>query len=259
MKTSLLAYATAPEFSNWLDNERATVLVPVGALEQHGPHLPLGTDSLLATAVSLGAAERTGAKVAQTLNYGYKSQQKSGGGNHLRGTLSLDADNLIGITRDITRSFLQQGVRNLVFVNGHYENYQFLYEGVDLALRDLGLSDPAGPSVLLLSYWDYVSESTLATVYPQGFPGWDIEHGGVLETSLMLHLHPELVHLDEAVDHDPALLPRFDRLPVVPERTPHTGALSAPSGSTAQNGRLLFEQTVADLATDLSTELGLER
>ena len=259
MKTSLLAHATAPEFSNWLDNERATVLVPVGALEQHGPHLPLGTDSLLATAVSLGAAERTGAKVAQTLNYGYKSQQKSGGGNHLRGTLSLDADNLIGISRDITRSFLQQGVRNLVFVNGHYENYQFLYEGVDLALRDLGLSDPAGPSVLLLSYWDYVSESTLATVYPQGFPGWDIEHGGVLETSLMLHLHPELVHLDEAVDHDPALLPRFDRLPVVPERTPHTGALSAPSGSTAQKGRLLFEQTVADLATDLSTELGLER
>lgn len=259
MKTSLLAHATAPEFSNWLDNERATVLVPVGALEQHGPHLPLGTDSLLATAVSLGAAERTGAKVAQTLNYGYKSQQKSGGGNHLRGTLSLDADNLIGLTRDITRSFLQQGVRNLVFVNGHYENYQFLYEGVDLALRDLGLSDPAGPSVLLLSYWDYVSESTLATVYPQGFPGWDIEHGGVLETSLMLHLHPELVHLDEAVDHDPALLPRFDRLPVVPERTPHTGALSAPSGSTAQKGRLLFEQTVADLATDLSTELGLER
>ena len=259
MKTSLLAHATAPEFSNWLDNERATVLVPVGALEQHGPHLPMGTDSLLATAVSLGAAERTGAKVAQTLNYGYKSQQKSGGGNHLRGTLSLDADNLIGITRDITRSFLQQGVRNLVFVNGHYENYQFLYEGVDLALRDLGLSDPAGPSVLLLSYWDYVSESTLATVYPQGFPGWDIEHGGVLETSLMLHLHPELVHLDEAVDHDPALLPRFDRLPVVPERTPHTGALSAPSGSTAQKGRLLFEQTVADLATDLSTELGLER
>ena len=259
MKTSLLAHATAPEFSNWLDNERATVLVPVGALEQHGPHLPLGTDSLLATAVSLGAAERTGAKVAQTLNYGYKSQQKSGGGNHLRGTLSLDADSLIGITRDITRSFLQQGVRNLVFVNGHYENYQFLYEGVDLALRELGLSDPAGPSVLLLSYWDYVSESTLATVYPQGFPGWDIEHGGVLETSLMLHLHPELVHMDEAVEHDPALLPRFDRLPVVPERTPDTGALSAPSGSTAQKGRLLFEQTVADLATDLSTELGLER
>jgi len=259
VKTSLLAHATAPEFSNWLDNERATVLVPVGALEQHGPHLPLGTDSLLATAVSLGAAERTGAKVAQTLNYGYKSQQKSGGGNHLRGTLSLDADSLIGITRDITRSFLQQGVRNLVFVNGHYENYQFLYEGVDLALRDLGLSDPAGPSVLLLSYWDYVSESTLATVYPQGFPGWDIEHGGVLETSLMLHLHPELVHMDEAVEHDPALLPRFDRLPVVPERTPDTGALSAPSGSTAQKGRLLFEQTVADLATDLSTELGLER
>lgn len=259
MKTSLLAHATAPEFSNWLDNERTTVLVPVGALEQHGPHLPLGTDSLLATAVSLGVAERTGAKVAQALNYGYKSQQKSGGGNHLRGTLSLDADNLIGITRDITRSFLHQGVRHVVFLNGHYENYQFLYEGVDLALRELGLSDPAGPSVLLLSYWDYVSESTLATVYPQGFPGWDIEHGGVLETSLMLHLHPELVHMDEAVEHGPALLPRFDRLPVVPERTPHTGALSAPSGSTAQKGRLLFEQTVADLATDLSTELGLER
>lgn len=257
MNHAFLAHTTAPDFAQWLDQASATVLIPVGALEQHGPHLPLGTDAILSTCMSVGVAERIDAKVSPAFTYGYKSQQKSGGGNHLRGTVSLDAGTLIGTTREITRSFLQQGARNVVFVNGHYENYQFLYEGVDLALRDLGLSKPHGPSVLLLSYWDYVSEETLGTVYSEGFPGWEIEHGGVLETSLMLHLHPELVRMDKAVEHPPAQLPRFDRLPVVPDRTPSTGTLSAPSGSSADNGRLLFEQTVNDLAADLSTELGI--
>ena len=80
--------------------------------------------------------------------------------------------------------------------------------------------------------WDYVASETLESVYPDGFPGWEIEHGGVLETSLMLHLQPGLVNLERSVDHPPADLPKFDRLPVVPSRTPATGCLSSPKGST---------------------------
>ena len=109
--------------------------------------------------------------------------------------LHLTRATLSGLVRGIVSAFLEQGVRNVVLLNGHYENYQFLYEGVDLALRDLGIRPGDRQSVLLLSYWDYVSEETLARVYPDGFPGWDIEHGGVLETSLMLHLEPELVRV----------------------------------------------------------------
>lgn len=261
-----LSATDAHVYKDWVQ-QSATVIVPVGALEQHGPHMPLGTDALLATAVARGVAEtidslKGGSKsypvrIAQTFNYGYKSQQKSGGGNHLPGTISLDAATLSGMTRDITRSFLEQGVRHIIFLNGHYENYQFLYEGVDLALRDLGIKQNAKQTVLLLSYWDYVNEKTLNFVYPDGFPGWDIEHGGVLETSLMLHLYPELTDMSRAVSHPPAVLTKFDRLPVVPERTPHTGCLSCPDGSSAEKGKKMFEQLIRAIGEDLCEELAL--
>ncbi|MFB9073673.1 creatininase [Citricoccus parietis] len=253
----------AHTYRDWAAGEHSTVILPAGAFEQHGPHLPLGTDAILSSTIAEAVGSRIDAKVAEPLSYGYKSQQKSGGGDHLAGTVSLDAAALIAQARCILAGFLRQGVRNLVVLNGHYENYQFLYEAADLALADTGAgagrADGSGPTVLLLSYWDYVSEDTLAAVYPEGFPGWDIEHGGVLETSLMLHLRPELVAMDRAVSHPPADLPRFDRLPVVSSRTPDTGCLSAPDGSSAEKGRLLYEQVAADLGADLAAELHLPR
>ena len=140
-----------------------------------------------------------------------------------------------GRPRPATRSSTEQrqGVRHLVFVNGHYENCQFLYEGIDLALEECGIGPDADRSVLLLSYWDFVTEETLAEFYPEGFPGWEIEHGGVLETSLMLHLEPARVDLDRSPSGPPASLPRFDRLPVVASRTLESGCLSSPQGPAA--------------------------
>ncbi|MCT1867368.1 creatininase [Dermabacter sp. p3-SID358] len=260
-----LPVTAAPDYASWCE-KRSVVLIPVGALEQHGPHMPLGTDALLSHAVARGACDLTNAKantengsvkVAQPFVYGYKSQQKSGGGHHLPGTISLDAQTLTSYARDITRGFLAQGVSSVVFVNGHYENYQFLYEGVDLALRDLGISERSTQNVLLLSYWDYVDEATLAKVYPDGFPGWDIEHGGVLETALMMRLYPSVVNEAAMVDHPAADLPRFDRLPAVPERTPATGCLSSPRGASREKGEWLFSAAASAIASDLLHELNL--
>lgn len=233
----------------------AVVLIPVGALEQHGPHLPLGTDTILSSRFAEGIALRMGALVAQPIAYGYKSQQKSGGGNHLSGTVSLDGASLVGVARNLVKAFLSQGVRHVLFLNGHFENYQFLYEGIDLALDEMGIRPGAEQSVLLLSYWDFVSAKTLSQVYPGGFPGWDVEHGGVLETSLMLHLEPSRVAMGRLIDGPAAELPRFDRLPVVPSRTPATGCLSSAAGSSAAKGELLFDQVVEDLVADLVGEL----
>lgn len=254
--TVLISELDAHTFRDWLAAPGATVIIPTGATEQHGPHLPMGTDAILSTAMASAVAQSMGALVAPVFAYGYKSQQKSGGGNHLAGTVSLDASALVSSTREVVRSYLWQGVRHVVLLNGHYENYQFLYEGIDLALQDLGLGEDAPQCALLLSYWDYVSQATLDAVYGNSFPGWDVEHGGVLETSLMLHLRPELVHLDRAVDHPPADLPRFDRLPVVAGRTPASGCLSAPTAASAAHGQLLLDQVVADIAADLRAELG---
>ncbi|WP_193518694.1 creatininase [Nocardiopsis kunsanensis] len=244
-------------YQEWVRTEKTCVFVPVGAHEQHGPHLPMGTDALLSTAIAESVAEGVRAKVAPTFAYGYKSQQRSGGGDHIPGTVSLDAQTLINLTRTVVGELLAQGVQNVVLVNGHYENYQFLYEGVDLALADLGPQKSTDRAVLLLSYWDYVSDATLSKVYPDGFPGWEVEHGGVLETSLMLYLRPDLVRMDRAQNHPAAEFPRFDRLPVVADRTPASGCLSSPAGADTTKGELLFEQVVEELSSDISSELEL--
>jgi creatinine amidohydrolase len=222
------------------------VIVPVGSVEQHGPHLPLTTDVLLARAVSGRLAEAVGALVAAPIVYGYKSQQRSGGGNHLGGTTSLDATTMIAIARSLTHEFARHGAERVVFLNGHFENYQFLYEGVELATTELA-SRGTGLEAMLVSYWDFVDEPTLDEVYAGSFPGWEVEHGGVLETSLMLHLHPELVDLGRIMDLPPAELPRYDVLPVRPELTPASGCLSSAARASAGAGRLLLERTTAAL------------
>src|SRR5262245_28583116 len=113
------------------------VLLPVGALEQHGPHRPMNCDVVIPAGIAEGVARRIGGLVAPPIAYGYKSQPKSGGGNHFPGTTSLDAMTLMLMIRDVIKEFARHGVRKLTCMVGHYENTMFTIEGIDLALRDL--------------------------------------------------------------------------------------------------------------------------
>ncbi|MGT2463515.1 creatininase [Sinomonas atrocyanea] len=232
----------------------APIVIPVGSIEQHGPHLPLNTDVVLSRAMSERLAQAVGGLVAAPIVYGYKSQQRSGGGNHLGGTTSLDATTLISIARTLTLEFARHGARRLVFLNGHFENYQFLYEGVEQATYELVLRGQ-DVSALLLSYWDFVDEGTIEEIYRGAFPGWDVEHGGVLETSLMLHLHPERVQLERVMDLPAAQLPKYDVLPVRAELTPASGCLSSAAAASREAGALLLERTSAALAAEVDAGL----
>lgn len=230
-----------------LQHDDPVVFLPVGALEQHGPHLPLGTDGLLSAAVAADVAGRVGGLVAPTLSYGYKSQPKCGGGQHFCGTTSVDAATLIGQTRDAVREFARHGVRRLVVLNGHYENQWFLIEGIDLGLRDAGPN--AGLEVMRLEYWDFMTPDTLGEVFPDGFPGFALEHAAVLETSMMLHYHPALVRLDLIPNDDPADFPPYEMYPPRTDWVPPSGVLSSARGSDATKGALLANEVAQRIAT----------
>lgn len=220
---------------------KVPILIPLGSMEQHGHHMPMHVDVLLPTEFARRVAEQTGSLVAPPFTYGYKSHQKSGGGNFFPGTTSLDGATLVNALKDVIKEFARHGVRQICILNGHFENSWFIVEAVDLALRELKWGGVDTVKIVVLSYWDFVDKDAIEKLYPNGFLGWDIEHGGVLETSLMLRLYPDLVSLQDAVEHAPATFPPYDVYPSKPEWTPASGTLSSPKEATAEKGDLLLE------------------
>lgn len=252
MKQSVvIGELAAPDYARRI-RDGWPVLIPLGALEQHGPHMSMNPDVLLPTAIGIAVAQNIDALVAPAIAYGYKSQQKSGGGNHLCGTTSLDGHTLSSSIKDILKEFARHGARKVCLINGHFENSMFAVEGIDLALRELRWEGIHDVQVVLLSYWDFVTEATIARIYPDGFPGWAVEHGGVLETSLMLHLHPHLVDMSQVPAHAAATFPPYDVFPPIPEWTPASGCLSSAAAATAEKGKLLFDVCVEGMSQALS-------
>lgn len=242
------------------------VFIPVGALEQHGSHMAMCVDAALtkamagATAEAITADESTALQgiVTAPINYGFRSQQRSGGGFHLSGTTSLRGTTLIALARDIVFSVIRQGARKIVFMNGHYENYQFIFEGAQLALEDARKEGIEDAKIQLLSYWDFVDDATIAELYPDGFTGWDLEHAGVMETSLMLLFFPDLVDMsrvnDPMYEGLPAVLPNYDVLPIIADYTPPSGCLSSPAASSVEKGMILRDVAVKNMVCAIKRE-----
>ena len=144
-------------------------------------------------------------------------------------------------------------MRKTVLVNGHYENSAFIVEGVDLAQRELRWDGIRDFSTVVLSYWDFVTQDAIDAIYQGEFPGWAVEHGGVLETSLMLHLHPHLVDMEQVCDHAPAEFPPYDFFPIKPEWTPASGCLSSAKRASAEHGETLLKVCVDGISHELAT------
>jgi creatinine amidohydrolase len=251
-----LADMTWMEFAQRIADDQPIILIPVGATEQHGAHLPLSTDVILPETVASRVAALVGGIVAPTLSYGYKSQPKSGGGNHFPGTISLDGATLVAMLRDIINEFARHGARRIVLFDGHMENQWFIVEAIDLALRDQRREGVNDLRLVKLGYWEFINAETEKVLFPDGLISWALEHAAVMETSVMLHIRPDLVRTDRIIDHPPADFPLYDVYPVDRAPIPVHGSLSSPIFATADKGRRVLEQIVPDIAAALKTAFG---
>ncbi|WP_210272537.1 creatininase [Chthonobacter rhizosphaerae] len=241
------------DYRDRLAEEDPVVLVPVGAIEQHGPHLPLATDCLIPEAVCGACASRGGRLLAPSITYGYKSLPRCGGGQHFCGTTSVDAATLINQVKDMVREFARHGVSKLAFVVGHMENTWFVNEACDLALREARMLGLKAPRIMTVGYWEFLGEDTIRAAFGDTFPDWSLEHAGIMETSVMLHLHPSLVTMDRLRPHPPAKLPLWDMWPYDERLVPADGVLATAIGASAEKGRLFYDEYVATLSGALDT------
>ena len=175
---------TWPEICDAVDAGQVCI-VPCGAVEQHGPHLPLDVDVLCSTQVALGAAARTPANclVLPTVNFGY-----TGHVIDFPGTINNDFEHFIHHVLDITKSLAYHGFKKIVLLNGHGSNMPNL----DLVARRTNLETDA--ECVLIAWWN------LLTVDEDFMPGWreskfpgGCSHAGELETSMYLYLDRENV------------------------------------------------------------------
>lgn len=229
------------------------VFLPTGSTEQHGPHLPLSTDVILPVSVAERVATIVGGLVAPAVPYGFKSQPKSGGGNHFPGTLSLDASIFIGVVRNVVNELARHGVRKVVLFDGHMENQWFLVEAADLALRDQQMLGVTDLKIVKIGYWEFIRPETEAVLFPDGNPSWELEHAAVMETSVMLHVRPDLVRADRIPDHPAADFPKYDVYPFDLRPIPPDGVLSSAAAASAAKGELVIEQIVPAIAAALQT------
>ena len=210
----------------WPDVPQAPlVLVPVGSIEQHGPHLPLDTDTVIAEAVCRRLAEELpDAWVAPALPYG-----SSGEHQDFPGTSSIGTEGLQLILVELVRSMLTWA-GSVVFVNGHGGNTSAL-------TRAVGQLRHEGHDVRW--YACATGEVDL--------------HAGVTETSLLLHLRPESVRLDRAAPGNCA--PVADLLPTLVTEgvraASENGVLGDPTRAHAETGRRVLEEMTGRIMAKL--------
>ncbi len=230
-----------------LDRRPTVAVLPWGATEAHNFHLPHGTDVIEATAVAEQAAQLAAGRgalpiVLPAIPYGNNAQQQD-----QVATIHLSTATALGVLRDVVQSLRRQGIDRLVLLNGHGGN-----EFKPL-VRDLMLE--SGSFIVVVDFWR-VRPDAVERIFAQ--PG---DHAGELETSLIMHLRPDLVVMEQAGEGMtlPWKLTTLKRANAWTPRPwshvhPDTGS-GDPSAATAAKGLEYFTiitEAVADLIVELS-------
>ncbi len=215
----------------WLEAGRllardSRLLFAVGALEQHGPHLPMGTNTFLAEAVARRVSNDLGILRAPTFSYGVTV----GARGRYPGTTTLRRKTLHRAINELLASWEDHGVSEIVAITAH--RYEPHLDALLMALTSR--SQTTVIDLYAIEVGDLLQMSA------------DFEHGGELETSLMLHLAPERVRRDQIVDYTPppGKPGKYlrQRMPTAP--TGSQGVLGRPTLATADKGRAVFERWV---------------
>ncbi len=226
----ILEEITMDDFAAGLRKTR-TVIIPFGSVEEHGPHLPLGTDTIHVYEVCKEASRQIPIFVAPPLFYGVCRSTR----NH-PGTVGVRASTLRTVTADLVSDLYRQGLRHFLIISGHASNLQVS------CLTEVG-------EELLQTYPD-IRLATLS-ILDLAMDGWqevivtkDDFHAGEVETSVMLHLRPQLVG-----EARPREWPRFPKHLLVRDKLRYWpgGVWGDASHASERKGKKLFDLSVEAL------------
>ena len=242
-----------PEAEAAIREAKGVAIVPVGSVEQHSLHLPLGTDSYVAITLAEDASEQTGAIVTPPVWFGWSP-------HHMvrPGTITIRPEVLGDLTYDIMASLKAHGADKIILINGHrIVNVVWMQIAAERAQRELGVTvkifDPA-----------YMSKDIVGEL---GFG--PVGHAEEVETSHMMYRFPEMVHLEKAKDNPIKETPLYsvdpcyvhDTLCYVPSSYEHAkknadiagGVTGEPSKSDPAKGKVYHDHLVRNLVAVIET------
>ncbi|MCX8012861.1 MAG: creatininase family protein [Rectinema sp.] len=174
---------TFPHFRSAMEHID-TIIIPVGSLEAHGKHCPLGTDILIPERLCADLESKIGDEIliAPAINYGYTPLLSA-----FDGTVSLEAELLIDLYSEVARGFVKWGAKNIVFMNGHGGNIPMLTVACDRVAK-------AGARAMAISWWATYSQDILTICSSQG-------HAGEDETSVVYAIDASLIDEQSRTKH----------------------------------------------------------
>lgn len=215
--------------------ETKTVIIPSGAVEVYGPHLPMGSDIIVSKKIAELVAEKTGALVGPCLEVGQSFDL-----NAFPGTIPTRAANLKAVYRDICEAFIKWGFENIFIVNSHVANTQPLNELMDELRQEYGITGA------LIAFWQYIPTLTKDV--------WETEtpHGHASEagTSVLLHLAPELVDMEKAVNSPSLIEDPYPNITVYTDFIEYTktGTLGDATKGNADKGAEAVKRAVEEVS-----------
>ena len=244
---------TSKDFEIWVKKSDGVCILPIGVLEKHGDHLPLGTDMYIVTSTARAAAAESPTVVFPYYFFGQISEAR-----HVKGTLApshrLIMDTLLEMCDEIYRN----GFRKILLLNGHGGNEYFLpffaqmFTGIDR------------PYAVYTYFAHNLSDAQLESI--QSHTGVDDmgQHAGFSETALIMHLKPELVHMEKADIAESVELGRLNSLKKLGVYTgfdwyadyPHHFA-GDPSPATPEYGKFIFDimrENVVKILREIKTD-----
>lgn len=244
---------TSPEVATALGKGYTTVVVPAGAVEQHGPHLPMFMDAEHGDRLGVEIARRLGRTlVAPTIRVGCSEHHMA-----FSGTVSLKLETFLAVCRDYCASLARHGFRRICFVPTHGGNFKPLQDGL------AGLNEAAGARCSVEAYTDLMEVIDTWRDVAETHAGLGPRVGGhadLAETSVMMAMHPGIVREELAVAGyvpDPAPEARAELVArIIAEGfdtvTP-TGILGDARGATADLGEMLIESLADVMVRRLET------
>lgn len=208
---------------------REDIIIPIGSTEEHGYHLPLATDTIIAHRVAEEVGKRTGILVAPSIGYGICRHTAP-----YPGTTSVSFDSLREFVKDILDDLFAKGFRKFYLLTGHAGSAQ------RAALKEVGGALAAkGAKVHLVVPYEVPIQGLLESKLE--FWGYPVGHADEIETSLMLYLRPDLVDMKKAVDE----LPEREIFETSTSKRPtKSGVFGKPSLASKVKGKKIFERMV---------------